>query len=117
MPSRARSIIHRPRRAVPLHPRPSLALRRWLTPGGDQIQIDAGRAVFGVDQIESVPFLEMSHADGRPLSRRTGCERPRSRRRHKARQSAMKPPVIEAVRVPPSASSTSQSIVIVRSPS
>ena len=35
----------------------------------------------------------------------------------RARARAMKPPVTEAVRVPPSASRTSQSMVMVRSPS
>ena len=40
--------------------------------GGDQVEVHAGRAVFGVDEVERVPFFELADADRGDLSRSTG---------------------------------------------
>ena len=86
--------------------------------GLDDVHVHVGARVLVVGQVEHRRAGDDADARGRDVvGDRHARDRPCSRSRSSASTSATNPPVIEAVRVPPSAWMTSQSIQIVRSPS
>ena len=87
--------------------------------GLDDVHVHFGARVFVVREVEqrrAVDDADARRGDVVGDRARAGCA-PCSRSRSSASTSATNPPVIDAVRVPPSAWMTSQSIQTVRSPS
>ena len=83
-----------------------------------EVHVHIGARIFFVVKIEQHFAIHDAHADRRhKILDRSGAQRPRIDQPLQSQPSATNAPVIEAVRVPPSAWITSQSIQMVRSPS
>ena len=106
---------------LPLERRPfrrALHLDEPAVAGLDDVHVDVGARILVVGEIEHRHAADDADARGGDVVlHRIALICPLSRILCSASTSATKPPVIDAVRVPPSAWMTSQSTQIVRSPS